>query len=134
MTVGEVAGLIAALAFLILVVLLGVPLLKLGKVLDETRFTVHDITKDVTPLLHEVTETVQVANRELDKIDGLTGKLVKTAENVTGIVATLTGVIESPLAKIAAFAGSFTTARRKAKRPSAKEDSGQKSKKKSKRG
>ena len=40
MSAGEIAGLIAAVAFVLLVVLLAVPLLKLGKVLDETRSTV----------------------------------------------------------------------------------------------
>ncbi len=35
MSVGDVAGLIAAIAFVLLVGLLAIPLLKLGKVLDE---------------------------------------------------------------------------------------------------
>ncbi|HHW50422.1 MAG TPA: DUF948 domain-containing protein, partial [Pseudoclavibacter sp.] len=47
MTAGEVAGLIAAGAFAVLVLLAAVPLLKLGRLLDEARFTLHDLGKDV---------------------------------------------------------------------------------------
>ena len=40
MSAGEIAGLIAAGALVLLVVLLAVPLLKLGRTLDETTLTI----------------------------------------------------------------------------------------------
>ena len=40
MSVGDIAGLIAALAFVALVGALAVPLVKLGRVLDEARVSV----------------------------------------------------------------------------------------------
>lgn len=101
MTGGDIAALIAAAAFLVLVVLLAVPLIKLGRVLDEARYTIHDVTKDVSPLLKEATDTLATANRELDKLDGVTTHLTKTVENVGGIVASVTGIVSSPLAKFA---------------------------------
>ena len=55
MSAGDVAGLIAALAFVLLVGFMAVPLLKLGKVLDETRTTIRGISDESVPLLQEVT-------------------------------------------------------------------------------
>ena len=75
MTAGEVAGLIAAGAFAVLVLLAAVPLLKLGRLLDEARFTLHDLGKDVEPILTETASTISRANREIDKIDGVTTTL-----------------------------------------------------------
>ena len=43
MTLGAIAGLIAAIAFVALVALAAVPLLKLGRVLEEVRLAVRDI-------------------------------------------------------------------------------------------
>ncbi|MDQ1482101.1 MAG: hypothetical protein QOF35_177, partial [Actinomycetota bacterium] len=43
MSVGEIAGLIAAIAFVVLVALTAVPLMKLGRVLEEVRLAVRDI-------------------------------------------------------------------------------------------
>lgn len=109
---GDIAGLIAASAFLLLVIFLAVPLIKLGKVLDETRLSLHDVTKDVSPLIKEARDTLATANRELDKFDGVTSTLAKVAENVAGIVALVTGVVNSPLAKIAGVVGAFGSGRR----------------------
>lgn len=101
MSGGDIAGLIAALAFLLLVGILAVPLLKLGKVLDETRYSIHDVTKDVSPLLKEATDTLATANKELDKVDGVTSKLASIAENIASAVESVTSVISSPVAKLA---------------------------------
>ncbi len=112
MSGGEIAGLIAASAFLLLVIFLAVPMLKLGKVLDETRYTIHDVTKDVSPLLKEATDTLATANKELEKFDGVTSTLAKIAENLAGVVASVTGVVSSPLAKVAGIVGSFGAGRK----------------------
>lgn len=116
MSGGDIAGLIAASAFLLLVVFLAVPLVKLGKVLDETRFTIHDVTKDVSPLIREATETLATANKELDKLDGVTSTLSRVAENIAAVVASVTGLVSSPLAKVAGFAGSFGMGRKSKKK------------------
>ena len=44
MSVGDVAGLIAAIAFVLLVGVLAVPLVKLGRVFDETTASVKELT------------------------------------------------------------------------------------------
>ncbi|HZC28002.1 MAG TPA: DUF948 domain-containing protein, partial [Actinopolymorphaceae bacterium] len=64
MTAGEIAGLIAAAALLLLVGLLAYPILKLGKVLDETRLMVRGVSDQSVPLLGEVTTTVSTTNAQ----------------------------------------------------------------------
>ncbi|NLE19008.1 MAG: DUF948 domain-containing protein, partial [Propioniciclava sp.] len=64
MTVGEVAGLIAAIAFVFLVGMAAIPLFKLGKVLDELATAVKDVGTGTTPILNELKETVTVTNQE----------------------------------------------------------------------
>ena len=51
MSAGEIAGLIAAIAFALLVVLLAIPLLKLGRTLDETTLTVRQAREQTAPIL-----------------------------------------------------------------------------------
>ena len=55
MSVGEIAGLVAAIAFVVLVALTAVPLLKLGRVLEEIRLAVRDIGHESVPILTELT-------------------------------------------------------------------------------
>ncbi len=69
MSVGDVAGLIAAIAFVLLVGLLAIPLLKLGKVLDEARRLVGSVTDETVPLINEVTTTVGLTNHQLERVD-----------------------------------------------------------------
>ena len=68
MSGGDVAALIAAGGFVLLVLFVAVPLLKLGRVLDETRNSIRDLNQTVSPLLSELTETVTSTNKQLAKI------------------------------------------------------------------
>ncbi|MCD7102015.1 DUF948 domain-containing protein [Pseudoclavibacter sp. 13-3] len=112
MTGGDIAALIAAIAFVVLVAVLIVPLWKLGHLLDEARESVRDLTDNVAPLIEESTATVAEANRQLVKVDGITTNLTKVADNVSGIVTTVTSVVNSPLGRIASIAASFGRSRR----------------------
>ena len=69
MSVGEIAGLIAAIAFVALVALTAVPLLKLGRVLEEVRLAVRDIGHESVPILTELQGTVRATNDELVKLE-----------------------------------------------------------------
>ena len=51
MSVGDVAGLIAAVAFVLLVGVLAIPLVKLGGVFDETRSMIKGVSDETVPLL-----------------------------------------------------------------------------------
>ena len=100
---GDVAGLVAAVAFVALVGLLAVPLLKLGRVLDETRTTIRALSDDTRPLLSEVTTTVSHTNEQLVKVDTITTNAAQVATNVSALTALFAATLGSPVVKVAAF-------------------------------
>src|SRR4051812_30458580 len=117
MGAGEIAGLIAAGAFLIVVVVLAQAILKLRHTVDAATQAINDLNDRTGPLLGGVTETVQNVNVVLGQtqvsLDGLNVQLAKIdtmtehAQNVTANVANLTTVVSAaaanPLVKVASF-------------------------------
>jgi uncharacterized protein YoxC len=110
MSVGEVAGLIAAIAFVVLVALTAVPLLKLGRVLEEVRLAVRDIGHESVPILTELRGTVRATNDELERIGVVTEDVAKVSSNATVVsenAAQMTTLFRAtlggPLIKTAAF-------------------------------
>ncbi|MGC3956218.1 MAG: DUF948 domain-containing protein [Propionicimonas sp.] len=110
MSVGEVAGLIAAVAAVALVVFLAVPLLKLGRVLEEVRLAVRDLGHNSVPILQELKGTVSATNEELSKLSLVTEDVAKVSSHATVVsenAAQLSTIFRStlggPLIKTAAF-------------------------------
>lgn len=103
MTGGDVAALIAAIGFIALVLFLAVPILKLGRVLDEARNAIRDLNQSTSPLISELTETVTQTNKQLQKIDVITDNAAQVSTNVSSLVAVITSAVGSPLAKLVGF-------------------------------
>jgi uncharacterized protein YoxC len=103
MSVGDVAGLIAALAFVLLVGVIAIPLVKLGKVLDETRLTVRELSEGTLPLLSEVTTTVATTNEQLVRVDTITTNVAQMSTNVSALTSLFAATLGSPMVKVAAF-------------------------------
>ncbi|KSU67976.1 MULTISPECIES: DUF948 domain-containing protein [Micrococcaceae] len=103
MSGSDIAGLIAAGAFVVLVVLLAVPIIKLGKVFDELRSTIKDVSDGTTPLLGEVANTVATTNDQLKKVDTITTNVSDTTANVSALSSLVAATIGKPLIKVAAF-------------------------------
>ena len=103
MTLGGIAGLIAALAFVALVGALAYPLIKLGRVLEETRVTVRGLSDGALPLLSEVTTTVASTNQQLGKVDTITDNVAQVSTNVSALTALFAATLGSPVVKVAAF-------------------------------
>jgi len=124
MTVGEIAGLIAAVAFVALVGMSAIPLLKLGRVFDELAAAVRDVGAGTVPILEELRGTVQATNEEIGRIGVLTDDVAAVtadvarvsahASTVTGNAATVstivTAAIGRPLVGVAASAHALRTA------------------------
>src|SRR5688500_1889139 len=83
MTVGAIAGLIAAIAFVALVALAAVPLLKLGRVLEEVRLALGGIGHESVPILAARRATVRATNSELEKLSFVTEDVAKVSANAT---------------------------------------------------
>jgi uncharacterized protein YoxC len=110
MTLGEVAGLIAAVAAVALVAFSAVPLLKLGRVLEETRLAVRDIGHNTVPILVELKGTVSATNDELGKLSLVTNDIAKVSanasvvsENAAQLSTVFSATLGGPLIKTAAF-------------------------------
>ena len=117
MDAGEIAGLIAAGAFLMLVIVLAVPILKLGRTVDAATRAINDLTDRTGPLLGDVDDTVKNVNTALGQVqvslDGVNVQLAKVdtitehAAHVTANVANLSTVVAAaaanPLVKVASF-------------------------------
>lgn len=83
MSLGSIAALIAAIAAVVLVALLAVPLLKLGRVLEETRLLVRDVGHNSVPILVELRGTVAEANNEISKLALVTEDVAKVSAHAT---------------------------------------------------
>jgi uncharacterized protein YoxC len=117
MDAGDIAGLIAAGAFLMLVIVLAVPILKLGRTVDAATRAINDLNDRTGPLLGNVNETVENVNTTLGQVqvslDGVNLQLAKVdtitehAAHVTANVANLSTVVAAaaanPLVKVASF-------------------------------
>ena len=95
MTVGEIDGLIAAFAFVLLVGMCVVPLLKLSKLLDELIGAVKDVNSATAPILSELHETVEAANAGLDRLGGVTSEVEKVTADVAKVSGHASMVVEN---------------------------------------
>ncbi len=103
MSGGEIAGLIAAVAFVLLVGALAVPLIKLGAVFDETRSMIKGLSDETVPLLSEVTTTVTTTNAQLVRVDAITANVQSATTNASALTALVAATVGSPVVKVAAF-------------------------------
>ncbi len=110
MSGGDIAGLIAAGVFAILVGLLAVPLLKLGRVFDETSAAIKDASSNLTPLMEEATTTLTETNRQLARVDNITTSVEEATANVSSLVSLFAATVGGPLIKIAGFSAGVRAA------------------------
>ncbi len=103
MTLGGVAALLVAIAILVLVIMLAVPLIKLGSLIDETRITVRTLSNETTPLIREVTTTVEGTNAQLGKVDVITTNVASATSNVSALTSLFAATLGSPIIRVAAF-------------------------------
>lgn len=100
---GQVAGLIVAMFWAILVCFLAVVLLRLARLLGETTKMIADIGEHAGPLLDDMTKTVEQAGEQLDRVDTITRNMAGVTQNVSAVSTVVTSVVGSPLVKAAAF-------------------------------
>lgn len=110
MTGSDIAGLIAAGVFAVLVLLLAVPIIKLGGVLDELRRSVREVTENTTPILGEVSTTVASSHEQLARVDAITSNVQDATANVTALSSLTAAVVGRPLIKVASFSAGVRAA------------------------
>jgi hypothetical protein len=103
MSVGGIAGLIAAVAFVLLVGALAVPLMKLGRVFDEASSMIKGLSDETVPLLRETTATVATTNAQLAHVDAIATNVEAVASNVSALTAVYSATLGGPAIRVASF-------------------------------
>jgi len=102
-SVGQIAALIAAGAFVVLVGLLAVPLLKLGRTLDEATVAIRKAHEGSAPLLDNAQTTLHQVNTQLERVDGITSSARTVSSNISVLTSLFTATLGGPLVRAAAF-------------------------------
>ncbi len=103
MSGGAIAAIIAAGAFVLLVLLLAYPLLKLGRTLDEATLTIRTTREGAAPLLNQAQDSLIQVNSQLDHLDGIAKNVNSMTTNVSALTSVVSSTLGSPLIKAAAF-------------------------------
>ena len=103
MSAGQVAALIAAGAFVLLVALLAIPLVKLGRTLDEATIAIRRTHEGSIPLLDGANNTITQVNTQLERVDGITLNARAVTGNVSALTSLFTATMGGPLVKTAAL-------------------------------
>ena len=96
MGVGEIAGLIAAIAFAVLAGFMIYPLIRLGKMFDQISQTVRESGEHAIPALDEGVTTVKQVNKSLEDVNKISAAASTTA--LTDLYGSFLG---KPIIKIA---------------------------------
>lgn len=99
MDVGQIAGLIAAIAFAVLAGFLIYPLIRLGKLFDQIAETVKDTGNHALPALDESVTTVKQVNRSLEDVNKISAAASTTATNVGALTDLYGSFLGKPVIK-----------------------------------
>lgn len=116
MSAGEWAAVVAAGAFVVLVLLLAVPILKLGKTLDETTLAIRTAHQGAQPLLDSAATTMVQVNRELERVEGITQSAQAVSSNAAALSSVFATTLGGPAIKVAAFSYGIRRAAQNRKR------------------
>ncbi|GAB7052492.1 DUF948 domain-containing protein [Catenuloplanes indicus] len=114
---GEIAALIGAGAFAMLVLFLAVPILRLRHTIDAATRAINDLNDRTEPMLRNVNLTIEGVNTTLDqvhtsldgvnvqlaKVDTITGHVQNVSANVANLTTVVSAAAANPLVKVAAF-------------------------------
>jgi hypothetical protein len=100
---GQIAALVAAGALVVLVVLLAIPLLKLGRALDEATVALRKAHEGGGPLLDGAQTTLRQVNTQLERVDGITAGARTVSANVSVLTSLFTATLGGPLVRLAAL-------------------------------
>ncbi|MFR0568371.1 DUF948 domain-containing protein [Bifidobacterium apri] len=101
MGVGDIAGLIAAIAFAILVGFLIYPLIRLGKLFDQIALTVKESGDHAIPAIDEGVTTVKQVNKSLADVNRISDSASTTMGNITALTDLYGSFLGKPVIKAA---------------------------------
>ncbi|MDG9718190.1 DUF948 domain-containing protein [Streptomyces sp. DH24] len=103
MSGGEVAGILVAVFWAILVSFLAVALARLAQTLRATTKLVADVTDQAVPLLADASSAVRSAQTQIDRVDAIATDVQEVTSNASALSTTVASTFGGPLVKVAAF-------------------------------
>ena len=103
MSGGEIAALVAAIAFVVLVAVLAVPILKLRRTVDETTKLVANMNDRAVPLLSDLNVTLNQVNGQLQRVDTITRSAQTATTNVAAVTSLFAATLGGPMVRVAAL-------------------------------
>lgn len=103
MSGGEIAALVAAIGFVVLVAVLAVPILKLRRTVDETTRLVAGINERALPLLADLDVTLNQVNGQLQRVDAITSNAQTVSNNAAAVSSLFAATLGGPLVRVAAL-------------------------------
>jgi uncharacterized protein YoxC len=107
MSVGEIAGLIAAVAFVALVAVLALPIIKLGRTVDELTATVRDLRQEhvakTATTVDETNALLSSTNVQMQRVDAITSNAQTVTSNAAALTSLFAATLGGPLVRTAAF-------------------------------
>lgn len=119
MTAGQIAALIAAGAFALLVLMLIIPLIKLCRTLDEATIAIREARERSDPLLTNANTTLVRVNSQLRRVDVITAEARAVAGSVSALTSLFAALLGGPLVKMAALGYGIRRALHRRQQPKA---------------
>ncbi|MDX8031592.1 DUF948 domain-containing protein [Lentzea sp. BCCO 10_0856] len=117
MSPGQIAALVAAGAFVLLVLVLAIVAIKAARFFDEATIAMRKAHENTDPLFTEANTTLTHVNTQLERVDGITANARAVTGNVSALTSLFTATLGGPLVKAAALSygvSKAVKARRKA--------------------
>ncbi|MFU0574051.1 DUF948 domain-containing protein [Gardnerella vaginalis] len=102
MSVGDIAAIIAAIAFAVLSGFLIYPLIRLGRLFDQIAKTIKESGEHAMPAIDESVTTIKQVNKTLDDVNAVSGATRTTVTNISALTDLYGAFLGKPLVKIAA--------------------------------
>jgi hypothetical protein len=100
---GEVAGLLVAVFWAILVSFLAMVLVRLAQALRATTRLMAEVTDQAVPLLADASVAVRSAQTQLDRVDAIATDVQEVTSTASALSTTVASTFGGPLVKVAAF-------------------------------
>jgi len=110
-------GWLAAGAFVLLVLIVGIVAIKAARFFDEATIAMRKAHENTDPLFVEANTTLTHVNTQLERVDGITANARAVTGNVSALTSLFTATLGGPLVKAAALSygvSKAVKARRKA--------------------
>lgn len=110
LTGGQLAALIVAVFWAILVCFLAVVLVRLTRVLTETSKIIADLGERTGPLLDDVSKTITRANEQMTEVEAIAANVRKMTDDGAAMTTAVRSTFGGPLVKIASFSAGLRRA------------------------